>query len=213
MCYSSNRNTEMSQNSTQVCSNLKSAFFFPTYTACNFIEDWNQVHKDSYLVPVWTFPKSGIEYWIKWPNVPLIESSQLSHVLIIVMIVLKSRFIEEKTKKKQKFIIRNRLPGGAVVKNLLCNARDMGLIPGQGLRPHMPLNNLSWCGPQLESLFTAAKIPLEAMRILSATTKTQGSQIIYFLKNISHSLSEICKSKPQWGTISCQSEWLLSKSL
>ena len=49
----------------------------------------------------------------------------------------------EDKKKKQKFIIRNRLPGGAVVKNLLCNARDMGLIPGQGLRPHMPLNNLS----------------------------------------------------------------------
>ena len=28
-----------------------------------------------------------------------------------------------------------------------------------------------------------------------------------------HSLSEKCKSKPQWGTISCQSEWLQSKSL
>ena len=28
-----------------------------------------------------------------------------------------------------------------------------------------------------------------------------------------HSLSEKCKSKPQWGTISCQSEWLLPKSL
>ena len=28
-----------------------------------------------------------------------------------------------------------------------------------------------------------------------------------------HSLSEKCKLKPQWGTISCQSEWLLSKSL
>ena len=28
-----------------------------------------------------------------------------------------------------------------------------------------------------------------------------------------HSLSEKCKSKPQWGTISCQVEWLLSKSL
>ena len=28
-----------------------------------------------------------------------------------------------------------------------------------------------------------------------------------------HSLSEKCKSKPQWGTIICQSEWLLSKSL
>ena len=28
-----------------------------------------------------------------------------------------------------------------------------------------------------------------------------------------HSLSEKCKSKPQWGTISRQSEWLRSKSL
>ena len=28
-----------------------------------------------------------------------------------------------------------------------------------------------------------------------------------------HSLSEKCKSKPLWGTISRQSEWLLSKSL
>ena len=28
-----------------------------------------------------------------------------------------------------------------------------------------------------------------------------------------HSLSEKCKSQPQWGTISCLSEWLLSKSL
>ena len=28
-----------------------------------------------------------------------------------------------------------------------------------------------------------------------------------------HSLSEKCKSKPQWGTISRQSEWLPSKSL
>ena len=28
-----------------------------------------------------------------------------------------------------------------------------------------------------------------------------------------HSLSEKCKSKPQWSTISHQSEWLQSKSL
>ena len=28
-----------------------------------------------------------------------------------------------------------------------------------------------------------------------------------------HSLSEKCKSKPQWGAISLQSEWLWSKSL
>ena len=28
-----------------------------------------------------------------------------------------------------------------------------------------------------------------------------------------HTLSEKCKAKPQWDTISCQSEWLKSKSL
>ena len=28
-----------------------------------------------------------------------------------------------------------------------------------------------------------------------------------------HSLSEKCKSKPQWGTISHQSEWLQSKNI
>ena len=28
-----------------------------------------------------------------------------------------------------------------------------------------------------------------------------------------HSLSEKCKSKPQWGAISHQSEWLWSKTL
>ena len=33
------------------------------------------------------------------------------------------------------------------------------------------------------------------------------------MKRCSTSLSETCKSKLQWGTISHQSEWLLSKSL
>ena len=33
------------------------------------------------------------------------------------------------------------------------------------------------------------------------------------MKRCSTSLSEKCKSKPQWGTISRQSEWLRSKSL
>ena len=32
-------------------------------------------------------------------------------------------------------------------------------------------------------------------------------------KDAQHHSSEKCKSKPQWGTISRQSEWLLSKSL
>ena len=34
------------------------------------------------------------------------------------------------------------------------------------------------------------------------------------MKDAQHNLlSEKCKSKPQWGTITCQSGWLLSKSL
>ena len=32
-------------------------------------------------------------------------------------------------------------PGGPVVKNLPSNAGDMGSIPGQGTRSHMPWNN------------------------------------------------------------------------
>ena len=30
---------------------------------------------------------------------------------------------------------------GSAVKNLPCNAWDMGLVPGQELRSHMPRNN------------------------------------------------------------------------
>ena len=36
---------------------------------------------------------------------------------------------------------------------------------------------------------------------------------LYINKNGQHSLSEKCKSKPLWGTISLQSEWLWSQSL
>ena len=32
-------------------------------------------------------------------------------------------------------------PGGPVVKNLLCNAEDIGSIPGQGTKIHMPQSN------------------------------------------------------------------------
>ena len=39
------------------------------------------------------------------------------------------------------------------------------------------------------------------------------SAVILKPRNYYHFLSEKCKSKPQWGTISCRSEWLLSKSL
>ena len=44
---------------------------------------------------------------------------------------------------------------------------------------------------------------------------TSPTSICYYISNFAqhHSLSEICKSKPLWGTISHQSEWLQSKSL
>ena len=46
------------------------------------------------------------------------------------------------------------------------------------------------------------------------TTKEDIQMANEHLKDAQHhSLSEKCKSKPQWGTISRQSEWLWSKSL
>ena len=49
-------------------------------------------------------------------------------------------------------------------------------------------------------------------KMFSAFKKNRVSRELIFLSQ-HHSLSEKCKSKPQWGAISCQSEWLLSKSL
>ena len=37
------------------------------------------------------------------------------------------------------------LPGGPVIKNLLCNARDVGLIPGQGTKILHAMEQLSPC--------------------------------------------------------------------
>ena len=53
-----------------------------------------------------------------------------------------------------------------MVKNLPCNAGDMGLIPGWGTKmPHAMA-----CVPQLDS-------PCSATRILHAAAETQCSQI------------------------------------
>ena len=53
-------------------------------------------------------------------------------------------------------------PGGPVVKNLPCNARDTGLISGLG-RSYMPWEQLSLCvttiEPSLWSLGTATTEP------------------------------------------------------
>ena len=49
----------------------------------------------------------------------------------------------------QFYIAKKRLVGDPVVKNPLCNARDMGLIPGWELRPGILWSNWAWV-PQLE---------------------------------------------------------------
>ena len=62
--------------------------------------------------------------------------------------------------KRLKDQYRN-FPGGPVAKNHTPNAEDPGLIPGQGTRSHRP---------QLR------------LKILSASTKTWGSQINELIK-------------------------------
>ena len=46
----------------------------------------------------------------------------------------------KKKKNNQRWVKTTTFLGGPVVKNLLCNAGDTGLIPGPG-RPHMPWRN------------------------------------------------------------------------
>ena len=67
------------------------------------------------------------------------------------------------------------VPGGPVVKNLPCNA-DTGSIPGQGTKIPYATEQLSHV-PQLESPELQRNIPHDTIKILSAATKTQGSQI------------------------------------
>ena len=42
------------------------------------------------------------------------------------------------------------IPGGPVVKNLPCNAGDMSLIPGTGIKIHHVLRQLSPCATNTE---------------------------------------------------------------
>ena len=60
------------------------------------------------------------------------------------------------------------LPSGPVAKTPCCQCRGLGFIPGQGTSSHMP---------QQKNLHATTKI-----KILSATTKTQQSQITIFFK-------------------------------
>ena len=50
-----------------------------------------------------------------------------------------------KIRKKKKFT--RDVPGGPVVKNYPCNARDKGLIPGQRIKIPPAVGQLSLCDP------------------------------------------------------------------
>ena len=55
------------------------------------------------------------------------------------------------------------VPGGPVVKNLSCHARDTGLIPGLG-RSHVPQSNKAHA-PQLQKpVHTRARAPQQEKR-------------------------------------------------
>ena len=60
----------------------------------------------------------------------------------ILKIFLSNTFsiLDEFTEFK-KILVGN-FPGSPAVKNLPCNGWDTGLIPGQGLRSHMPTKQL-----------------------------------------------------------------------
>ena len=81
-------------------------------------------------------------------------------------------------------------PSCPVVKNPPCNIGNVGLIHGLGtkilhakqqLSPHAYHNHWA-CVPELESLWAKTKIPHDAVKTPSATTKTSMRQINKYRK-------------------------------
>ena len=66
---------------------------------------------------------------------------------------------------EQNLKLNRDIPGGPVVKNLPCNAGDVGLIPGRATRNPHAVGQLT---------------PKATMKIPHFTTKTRCSQIMYF---------------------------------
>ena len=60
-------------------------------------------------------------------------------------------------------------PGGPVVKNLPCNARDVGLIPGWGTKIPYAVEQLSPCTATTECMCSRAQAP--QLESLCATVK------------------------------------------
>ena len=80
----------------------------------------------------------------------------------------------------------------------------------------MPRGNLFLLMEKIKYLFPV--LPSSSLQDFRGKTKVLRTEMFWWLTNTwqdaqHHSLSEKCKSKPQWGTISCQTEWLPSKSL
>ena len=110
-----------------------------------------------------------------------------------------------------------------------CHALLQGIFPAQGLKPGLPhcrqilfffLDFFFFCSEFCHTLkwnshgFTCvphpgspSHLPLHPLPLGLPSAPGPSACLMH------HSLSEKCKSKPQWGTITHQSGWLLSKSL
>ena len=95
------------------------------------------------------------------------------------------------------------LPGGPVIKNLPCNAGDMGSIPGWGTKILHALEQLSTLPPQLESPCPAVKDPARCKEYPAChnATKTQHSQKEKKNQNTCDGLLFVRKSSKTWKEV------------
>ena len=75
-------------------------------------------------------------------------------------------------KKKNIYIYIYDFPGGPVVKNLPCNAKDVGSIPSQGTKIPHAIQQLSQRATTRESMSYKEYIQHATKKILHAATKT-----------------------------------------
>ena len=78
-------------------------------------------------------------------------------------------------KHSRKYIQRD-FPGGPVVKNLPCNAEDLGSIPGWGTKIPRAMELLNPCTATIDPM-RCNKIPHDTTEDLIAAAKTRCNQI------------------------------------